>query len=244
MSLRHVAAVTILALVGTTLMAGPAQAHRAARDGHDHFPVSVDTTLPPNSDALLTTPSLGDADQLTIKMKPKTHDDVALDAIHGFLTTIGTLSKSKRLLVCVMLHEFVLQGGGEEIEGSFTILHQDLALAYLGACLQIARLIPGDPGPARAASPACNRTNTSIPARVRKTSAGFKVTVNGTTTKPKKPPLKVSCRVKGNQVTYKVRTAKKGVPLRKVVGKRLAFGIQSPSDSEATVPLKVTFNTP
>ena len=79
---------------------------------------------------------------------------------------------------------------------------------------------------------------------MRKTSAGFKVTVNGTTAKAKKPPIKMSCRVKGNQLTYKVRTAKKGVPLRKVVGKRLAFGIQSPSDSEATVPLKVTFDTP
>jgi hypothetical protein len=39
-----------------------------------------------------------------------------------------------------------------------------------------------------------------------------------------------------------VRSAKKGQPLRKAVGKQLVVGLKSPQDAQTTVPIKVTFS--
>ncbi len=76
----------------------------------------------------------------------------------------------------------------------------------------------------------------------KQTDAGWSVTASGTTKKAKRPKVKVGCTQKGNRIIYKVRAAKNGVPLRKVVGKRFMVGIQSPPDASTSVPVRVTFD--
>jgi hypothetical protein len=78
---------------------------------------------------------------------------------------------------------------------------------------------------------------------VEKVSGGYSVKASGTTKKSRKAKVKVGCRVTGDKLTYTMRAAKKGVPLRKVAGSKISIGMKSPDDASKSVPVKVTFAT-
>lgn len=245
MRLRAVAAATILGLAGSLLVAGPVSAQRPPRDGH-HGPVSVTTDVPPGGTSMLTGPSLGDATKATVTVRPDRGASAVQEEIFDdFLGSIGSLSKGKRLLVCVVMFHYVASGGGlygEAVKYRAGFINE--AFAILGGCLKLAGLIGSGSPPGRAAGRTCDRGDTSIPVKIRKKRAGVQLRIDAKTRAVRKPALKVTCRVVGHKVTYQVRATKKGVPLRKVVGKKLSVGLQSPTDAESSVPVKVTFDTP
>ena len=249
MGLRHVAAATTLALAGATLVAGPANARPesepAARAGH-HFPVSVSTSVPAGGSSMITTPTLGaDVNKLTVTVKPK-NNDATNDAIYDqFAHTLGSLTKGKRLLVCTMMYQ-ALAAPQDSATDEFELnaLHLTAAGAVLLACLQMAGLLD-DSSQARSSSAArsCKQLRPSLPASLEKVDGGYSLEAAGTAQKARRPKLRVSCRATGDTMTYTMRAAKKGVPLRKVAGKKVSIGIKSPEDAESSVPVKVTFAT-
>jgi hypothetical protein len=260
MRLRHVAVATTLVLVGTTFAASPASARvpdggAAPRPvvtmvrGGDHFPSSITTTVPPGGTSLVTTPALDkNIKKLKVEIEPEDHsaDDEA--AFEQFNTSLGTLSKGKRLLVCTMMYLKVIEayspyGNEERVDG----YHLTYAGAIMLACLHLAGLLEGDPPTSvrSAAAPRkCAQFLPSLPATVSKGGGGYSVAAEGTTAKAKKPDLKVKCRVIGSKVSYTVRPRKKGKTLRQVVGKNLMIGIKSPADASMSLPVKVTFSRP
>lgn len=254
-------------LLTTVLTGGPASAQTDAQQGarrtRDHFPASITSTVPAGGSSLITTPTLGkNVKSVKVTVQPgagATPDEE--DVYDRFVNSMGSLSKGRRLLVCVMVYQAIaapeddphpFYGYQRQVSAS----RLSVAGAVLLACLQLAGLLQSGP-PARplhatrAALPAVGRAGTgcgqarpSLPATVTKTEDGYTVQADGTTKKARHPKLRVGCQVRGDKVIYNIRAAKKGLPLRRVVGKNLMVGIQSPPDASTSVPVKVTFATP
>jgi hypothetical protein len=247
--LRQVALATTLALAGATLVTSPAHARRApeplVRDG-DHFPVSITTDVPAGGTSMITTPTLSqDVKKLTVTVQPKNHDAIDGDIYDQFTHTLGSLSKGKRLLVCTMMYQsLVAPQDSYTDEFEVNAFFATIAGAVLLACLQMAGLLENK-RQARSSSAAtgCAQLRPSLPASVEQVSGGYSVEASGTTKKARRPKVKVSCRATGDKMTYTMRAAKKGVPLRKVAGKKISIGMKSPSDASKSVPVKVTFAT-
>lgn len=255
MGLRHVALVTILTLTGSTLVVGPADARRPAEalDG-SHFPFTYTTTVPPGGFSMVATPPLPrSAEVLKVTVKPQEQADQEEKELFDLMfTRVGKMKrKGDRLLTCLRFHMLVLQDENSE-SADFSAENTSLAILVLAACLQAAGLLERDGPPAARRSSAaessaarkCARDGYGLPAELTKTADGWKISVDG---KPKdltKPKLRVGCRVRGHTLTYKVRAATKGKPLRRVVGKRFGLGLQSPPDADTGVPVKITFATP
>lgn len=247
--------VTATLLTATTLLVAPASAQTdaqrdARRDGH-HFPASVDTTVPAGGSSMVTTPSLGrSTEKVKVTVKPQADASAdEKDSVDDLTHVLGTMSKGERLLLCVMLHQiFASFGYGDNVE--FRLNAANNALTALGACLRLTGLIAqkqattGATAARARAAQACDSVKPKVPATMEKVDNGYEITVDGEVKKTTKPRLKVGCRVKGSRVIYKVRAAKQGVPLRRVVGKRLSIGMSSPSDAKAGAPVRVTFATP
>lgn len=242
------------ALVVSTLATAPASAAPARelrRDG-DHFPVSVKTTVPAGGSSTVTTPTLGrDTEKVKVTVKPQAGASAdETDSVDDLTHVLGTMSKGERLLLCVMLHQIVVAMAGNTDNIEFRLNARDSALTMLGACLRLTGLIAQkQTTAAKTSAPApagqtCDSVKPKVPATLEKVDDGYEITVDGDVTKTKNPRLKVGCRVKGSRVIYKVRAARQGVPLRRVVGKRLSIGMSSPSDAPAGAPVRVTFATP
>jgi len=239
------------ALVTGALAAGPAQA-----DGKHDGPVSVDTTVPAGGSSSLTSQTIPkDSEGIKVTVKPLGPDATENEVYDHFLTTLGTLSKAGRLLVCVMMYQKIATPTDtftQEMEFSATALA--VAGAVLLACLQMAGLLHSQqpvqdrmsrtvsPPAAATAQTGCGQQRPQIASTVDKTDSGVTVSVSGTPTKAKPTKVKVGCTLKGNRLTYRIRPAKKGVTLRKTIGKKLALGLRSPSGASTSVPVRVTFD--
>ena len=248
-------------LVASTLVAAPAFAAPSPSKpgGPEHFPVSVQTTVPAGGSSMITTPTLGkDVDTLKVKIKPVGDATAEEDAVYDqFLSTIGNLSKGKRLLVCVMMYQFISAPSdlyGEPADVNSAAL--TISGSVLIACLQMAGLLqsgrPAPPlpaargvvPPAALAGRGCGQARPSLPAALEQTADGYTLHAEGTVKKAGKQKYRVSCRAQGNTVSYTIRSTKKGVPLRRALGKKISVGIQSPPGAGTSVPVKVTFATP
>lgn len=251
-------AVTATLLTATTLSVAPASAQTdargdARRDNH-HFPVSVNTTVPEGGGtSTVTTPALGrQTETVKVTVKPQAGATSSEeDSVDDLTHVLGTMSKGQRLLLCVMLHQIVVAMAGDTENIEFRLNARDSALTVLGACLRLTGLLaqekagtPAQTGPPARAARACDTARPKVPATLEKVDDGYEIRVDGDVTKTRNPRLKVGCRVKGSRVIYKVRSAKQGQPLRRVVGKRLSIGMSSPSDADTGAPVRVTFATP
>lgn len=222
---------------------------REARDG-DHFPSSIDTTVPPGGTSTLTSPTVPkNATKATIKIQSTGSDADSFKQMEAWLATSKT--KGQKLMKCITLHQLVTtQRSADYGAVSYRSDNEVLALLMLSACLEIAQLIdstaPAAATPAAraaAATSGCKRTGAfAAPFTVKKRSSGYRLKVEGETTKPKGFALRIGCRTDGDSMTLSLRTTKKGAPLRSVIGKQLRFGLYSPSEAESSSPVTVTFN--
>lgn len=246
-------------LLASTLSSPPVLAAPGRAPHPPHFPVSIQTTVPAGGSSMITTPTLGkDVDTLKVTIKPVGNPTAEENAIYDqFLNTIGNLSKGKRLLVCVMMYQSV-QAPQDPYTEEFQVdaLTATVAGTVLLACLQMAGLLQsGTPAPrlpaAQGVAPrpalvgrGCGQARPSVPAALEKTDDGYALHAEGTTRKAGKQKYRVSCRAKGNTLSYTIRPTKKGVPLRRVLGKQISVGIKSPPGASTSVPVKVSFATP
>lgn len=244
---------TAVILTAGLLVAAPASAtpavERLQRDG-THFPVSVKTDVPAGGNSMITTPTIPrGTEALKVVVTPRQSATAEQKEVFDELTeAMGSMTRKNRFLACILLHNLVGQGGGTYEGAEYDVVFADYALLMLVACFKMAGLLAepsGRPttGPSRAAE-ACGKRMVEAPATVEEIEGGYRLTVAGDIGKTEKPKLRVRCRIDGHKMVYKVRSATKGQPVRRVVGKRLHVGILSPADAEASVPVKVTFRIP
>lgn len=250
---RHALALAVTgALVTTVLAAAPAVA-----DGPHDGPVTVETEVPAGGTSSLTSQTLPkNADGIKVIVKPDGPSATESDVYDHFLSSLGTLSKHGRLLVCTMLYQQIATLESPYSHVDLNIVHLDFAGTILLACLQMAGLLqaqnrglapPQDrmfqPVAAAQATTACEQARPKIASTMEKTDDGWQLTASGDTTKAKPTKIKVGCRQRGQRMTFKVRSATKGQTLRQALGKKtLKFGLKSPQDAETSVPVSVTFD--
>ena len=226
------------------LCAGSAQAH---------FPTSIDGTLPPGGNLTVTTPSIpATADEIDASVTAR--DAKEFKRMVLFLAAQPT--PGAKVVVCLYLHLFASLTW-DSVQGRIATdeTASSLALVNFVACLRIAQLVgqiqAQQGGTARAtaaaASPCINRP-TTVPATITKTGSGYRVQIAGgsATRSTKQAKLRVTCKLKGTKLEFRVRARKKGRKLRRVVGDKLKLGIDSiaAAGSGSGTPLTIAFRIP
>jgi hypothetical protein len=250
------------ALLAGVLSAPPTSAgaqppHRALKGG-DHFPASVDTEVPPGGYSTITSPTIP-KDAKTLKVKLEVQDDATkaeAKAFDSLSSTLGKLTKGQRLLACVLIYNDAVRfSKAEDHYGKQIFLEAEadlFAFVVLVACIQVAGLLTSDAAADGASTPRtsprakmrkCIQDKPGAPGTVEKLDDGWKLTVDGTL-EERRNKLKVGCRTKSGKTVLTVRAAKKGTPLRKVLGKQPRLALVSPADAEASAPTTVTFSLP
>ena len=248
----------LAAAVAAALLVGVLGAAPARADGPHDGPVTVETEVPAGGTSSLTSQTLPkDADGIKVTVKPNGPSATESDVYDHFLSSLGTLSKQGRLLVCTMLYQQIATLGDAYTDDlAINVSTVDFAGTVLLACLQMAGLLqaqqrgmapPQDrmsrPVATARATTACEQARPKIASVMEKTDDGWRLTASGATTKAKPTKIRVGCRERGQRVTFKVRSATKGVPLRRALGKKtLKFGLKSPGDASTSVPVSVTFD--
>lgn len=258
-------AVVSTALVAAVLTTAPASAQtdsaRDSRSGH-HFPVSVTTKVPPGGYSTITSPTIPkDAETLEVKLVARANaTQPQVEAFDELATVMGQMTKGKRLLVCVMLYNALVTLPQAEDDYDADVQFQAnealLALVALVSCVRLAGLVTSTSPPAVTAGPTpasreqrrgklhkCVQDKPGVPGTVEQGDGGWTLTVDGVLKKARNK-LKVGCRTKSGKTVLRIRAAKKGVPLRKVMGKQPRLSLVSPADAGASAPTKVTFSLP
>ncbi len=261
--------VTIVAtaLVAALLSAAPVAAQSDSqgdfssgvrRDG-DHYPASIDTTVPPGGYSTITTPSLP-KDAKTLKVKLQVDADATQDEKEAFdqlATAFGKMTKQQRLLTCVNMYSFLVtapqSGNDVGTEVQFNVDAANLALVVLAGCVRLAGLVTSTPpadgtadsgSASRAKMRACVQDKLGAPGTLDQADDGsWTLSVDGAITEARNK-LKVGCRTTSGKTVLMVRAAKAGVPLRKVLGKTARLSLVSTADAESGAPTKVTFSLP
>jgi hypothetical protein len=255
------------ALVAALLSAAPVSARsdapREDRRGGNHFPASVTTEVPPGGYSTITSPTIP-KDTKALKVTLEAESDATQDEVQAFdqlAQTFGKMTKGQRLLTCIMIYNFFVtaSSAGDDYgtEVQFNVNTAQLAGAVLLGCIRLAGLLTSS-GPAKGAAVPLSAPLTTPKAKMRRCvqdkpgvpgtleqagDGSWTLSVDGTLEKTRNK-LKVGCRTKSGKTVLTVRAAKKGVPLRKVLGKQPRLALVSPADAEVSAPTTVTFSLP
>lgn len=237
------------------------------RDGN-HFPASIKTTVPPGGNSTITSPTIP-KDTMTVLVELAVVANAVpaeVEAFDKLTSAMGKMTKGNRLLTCIMLYNALVTTPQLEddygAEVTFQANEASLALVALVGCIRLAGLgsstqptptVGPSVGPSlRRSAPAaqasgtfhkCVRDHPGVPGTINQSNGVFTLSVDGAIKKARNQ-LRIGCRTKSGKTILKVRAAKNGVPLRKVLGKRPRLSIVSPADAEASAPTKVTFRLP
>lgn len=201
-----------------------------------NFPQGVDGKVQPNGTLTATSSTIPkSAKSATITVKPKADDrDDFFNTVESMLA--ATRSKRDRVLVCVGMYQGIVGLWGEEM--SFAEAEPELGALFLRACLQVA--FQNHAANARAAATPCPALPVSVPMRVSRTSAGYRIAVKGTAKKPRRRPLRVRCTRVDGAMKIRMRPRSRTRSLRSVVGRKLAIGFYNTGTRKA-VRMRTTF---
>jgi len=258
------------ALVATALSAAPASAapEREMRRDGNHFPASVDTTVPAGGSSTITSPTIPKSTKtLLVEYVAKANaTQPEVEAFDQLASVMGKMTKGKRLLTCIMMfNAFVTQSQVEDdYDAPVTFQANEAAagLAVLVGCIRLAGLVTssqptasgGTSVGASAAAPTgrtaargklhpCIQDHPGVPGTLEQADGVWTLSVDGSIKKARNK-LHIGCRTKSGRTVLKIRAAEKGVPLRRVTGKRPRFSLVSPAGAQAGAPTRVTFSLP
>src|SRR5206468_802236 len=83
----------------------------------------------------------------------------------------------------------------------------------------------------------CTKQPFRVPIHITKTASGYKMTVNGVTSKPTKMPFRVSCTRTATTLKTVVKSAVRGGQLSRVTGPKLGVGFLSTSSSSGKLKI-------
>lgn len=253
------------ALVATALATAPASAAPARelrRDGN-HFPASIDTTVPAGGSSTITSPTIPkDTKTLVVELVAQANaTQPQVEAFDELASVLGKMTKGKRLLTCIMLYNALVTAPQLEDDYNTPVTFQANeaigALAALVGCIHLAGLgtstqptpTVGRPTPtARAVAErgklhACSRDQVGVPGTLEQNDGTWTLALDGSIKKARNK-LRIGCRTKSGKTVLKIHAAKQGLPLRKVTGKRPRFSLVSPADAATSAPTTVTFRVP
>lgn len=246
------ASATALALAAGLLASAPAHALVApeAPSGQPwKFPITVDTSVPAGGSAWVGSPSLPTAAQQV---------DVIVSLAGGpddartMFTALGGLSNKDKLLFCAALGTSVVviganpQGAYDYADPALANLAGVAARPVMQACFAMVQILVSTPRAGRDGDlrSKCPLATVAIPVITTQGPDGRVVQFNGTPAKPRKPPLKVTCRMSGDDMKIRVKTRSKKKTLAAIVGDRLTIGFQSLPGATSDAAVQLTFGVP
>ncbi|MHB1068119.1 MAG: hypothetical protein ACYC2Z_11950 [Candidatus Nanopelagicales bacterium] len=244
------ASATSLALAAGLLASAPAHAivapeAPAARPGK--FPITVNAIVPASGTATVGSPELPTAAQRVEVIVSLAGGPGAASTMY---TALGGLSNRDKLLFCAGMGSGVV-GINDDPFSAYN--DPDLAnLAALAArpvmqaCFAMVQILVSKTRSGRDAEPRarCPLATVAIPVITTQVDGQPVVQFNGAPTKPRKPPLKVTCRLSGDDMRIRVKTRSKRKTLAKIVGDRLTIGFQSLPGATTDTAVRLTFGVP
>ncbi|MDP1877695.1 MAG: hypothetical protein Q8M17_09080 [Actinomycetota bacterium] len=212
-----------------------------------NFPITVDTSVPAGGSAWVGSPTLPTAAQRV---------DVIVSLAGGpddartMFTALGGLSNKDKLLFCAALGTSVVVIGanpsGAYDDPDLANLAALAARPVMQACFAMVQVLVSrsKSGPDRELRAKCPLATVAIPVITTHGADGPVVQFNGTPTKPRKPPLKVTCRMSGDDMKIRVKTRSKKKTLAAIVGDRLTIGFQSMPGATSDAAVQLTFGVP
>ena len=200
-------------------------------------------TIPsPDGTAEATSPTLVKAVHSAIVEIGATKEDKSLfDDLTAALTALP--NKHTRVLACV----FISSGARSwpSIHGGTTFADDDLQALFLRSCLHLALQIQSKPAPKAVDTTGtrrCSEARVAIAVQITHTGSRYRLHAHGMTYTPhKRSPELVSCHQRSTGIAIGLRPRRRGTPLQRVVGRRIAIGFLN-SASEP-VRLTTTFRT-
>lgn len=214
------------------------------------FPITVDTTVPAGGQAWVGSPSLPTTGR-RISVRVSSSDMGAGAEFGSLFTHLATLTNKDRLLTCSAIGQNSLNA----VALAQLINRPTLGLAELASargamrmCFQIVAFLasqgPGSTARDDMRAPMCPVATVSVPIEATGTGGEPDISIAGAASTPRKPALRVTCRVRGGDLVIGVRVRSKKASLRSIVGERLTLGFAGAPGSTADIPITLTFGMP
>ncbi|MDO8307941.1 MAG: hypothetical protein Q7V58_06240 [Actinomycetota bacterium] len=246
------ASATALALATGLLASAPAHAIVAPEAPSTvpwKWPITVDASVPAGGSAWVGSPTLPTAAQRV---------DVIVSLAGGpdmagaMFTALGGLSNKDMLLFCAALGTPVVVIGanpsGAYDDPDLAHLAAAVVRPVMQACFAMVQVLvsrsKSKTGADREMRAKCPLATVAIPVITTQGADGPLVQFNGTPTRPRKPPLKVTCRMSGDDMKIRVKTRSKRKTLAAIVGDRLTIGFQSLPGATSDAAVQLTFGVP
>lgn len=245
-------AATALALATGLQMSAPAHAIVAPEAPVVQpwgFPIDADTSVPAGGSATVGSPPLPTAAQRVEVIVSLAGGPGAASAM---FTALGGMSNNDKLLYCAALGTATVViatnplGGLDSADPDLANLAALAARPVMQACFAMVQILvskstSGKDGHWRAKCPLATLT---IPVITTRVDGQPVVQFNGLPRKPRKPPLRVTCRMAGDNMKIKVKTRSKKKTLTQIVGDRLTIGFQSLPGATSDTAVHLTFGVP
>jgi hypothetical protein len=197
------------------------------------LPASITIDIPPGGSATMTSPALPPtATKATVEIAPR--EDSMLRNLRVAFATIR--SKKARLLGCLI---FATAGfAGKEV-ASISAIEDSLQALFLSACIELARGTPFQEQ-ARTAAAGCGGGGLGVPMTISGTKGRFELAAEGTP-RARRSPLVGRCRRVGGALRLTLRGRRRGVPIRRIVGRKVSVGVANASPATGG-PVTTTFD--
>jgi len=175
----------------------------------------------------------------TVGVTATSNDDAFMNNLTQVLTSLPT--RKSRVLGCIALNAYLAEAAGQSED--FEVDARTLQLLFLSACLRVALDLKQQAqqrhgAPAFAASATrCTKQPVKVPIHITKTASGYRMTVNGVTSKPTKMAFRVSCTRTATRLKTVVKSAVRGGKLSRVTGPKLGVGFLSTSSSSGKLKI-------
>lgn len=202
---------------------------------------TVSVTVPAGGTASVTrSPMPASSTTGTVGVTAKSDDADFFANLTAVLTSLPT--RKSRVLGCIALNANVADAAYGNSE-NFEVDARTLQLLFLSACLRVAldmkQVAAARHGALAHAATAtkCSNQPISVAIHITKTAHGYKATVSGTTSKPKKMAFRVSCKKTAKSLQAMVTSMTLGGKLAKAIGPILSVGFASSSASSGKLKI-------
>lgn len=178
----------------------------------------------------------------TVGVTATSNDDTFMNNLTAVLTSLPT--RKSRVLGCIALNSYLADAAYGNSE-NFEVDARTLQLLFLSACLRVALDLKQQAAARHGAlahaatATKCPTQPVTVPIHITKTASGYKMTVNGTTSKPKAMAFRVSCKKTATSLKTTIRPSARHGKLAKAIGPSLGVGFISGSSSSATLKIKL-----
>lgn len=197
----------------------------------------ITVNMPANGESITTrAPMPASSTTGTMDVTTKSQDNAFFDKLTTYLTNKPTFGA--RAISCVLMYSALKRFPNAHVD--FEVTEPTLQDLFLDVCIQLAlSLSQQSQGAAHAAgvqaTTRCLSTTNAVPVTIARSGSGYSATVSGTSYKPKRSALLVSCTHTATGLKIVERPRSRKAKLATVIGPILGVGFSSGSTSSGKI---------